>query len=67
MAPVTVPFRRLPETLLALAVPLTVPDAVPEMLPPPVLPQIEPPEVVAVTVEEPPTVNPTTPSPDLDS
>ena len=67
MAPVTVPFRRLPETLLALAVPLTIPDAVPEILPPPVLPQIEPPEVVAATVEEPPTVNPTTPPSELDS
>lgn len=41
--------------------------AVPEMLPPSVLPQIEPPEVVAATVEEPPTVNPATPPPDLDS
>ena len=41
--------------------------AVPEMLPPPVLPQIEPPEVVAAAVEEPPTVNPATPPPDLDS
>ena len=56
-----------PETPLALVVPLTVPLAVPEMLPPPVLPQIEPPEVVAATVEEPPTVNPATPPPDLDS
>lgn len=65
--PLTLPFRSAPETPLALVVPLTVPLAVPEMLPPPVLPQIEPPEVVAATVEEPPTVNPATPPPDLDS
>ena len=55
MAPLTLPFRKLTETLMALVVPLTVPDAVPVMLPPPVLSQIEP-----------PTVNPTTP-PDLAS
>ena len=59
--PLTLPFRSAPETPLALVVPLTVPLAVPEMLPPPVLPQIEPPEVVAATVEEPPTVNPAPP------
>ena len=53
MVPLTLPFRRFPETELALVVPLTVPDAVPEMLPPPVLPQIAPPEVVpAIGVEE---------------
>ena len=66
MVPVTPPFRRFPETPLALVVPLTVPLAVPDIFPPPVLPQIEPPEVVAAVVEEFPTVKPITPLP-LDS
>ena len=46
MTPLTHPFRRFPETELALAVPLiVVPEAVPETLHPPVLPHIEPPDV----------------------